>query len=147
MNTATVPPGNIVEAPWAKFQEAISAIRHEVFVREQHVPAEIELDEHDSAATHLLAFTSEHNPVGTARLLDCGKIGRVAVLKEFRGTGIGRQLLRHLVEIARKRRLSSVYLHAQEHVVEYYRRLGFIPQGERFFEADIPHFRMDLTLE
>jgi predicted GNAT family N-acyltransferase len=138
---------HIAEAAWADYKETLAGIRHRVFVIEQNVPESIEQDEHDPEALHLLARTKTGDPIGTARMTPEGKIGRVAVLREFRGSGVGTSLLKKLFTIARSRHLKKVYLHAQEAVVPYYTRLGFIRHGERFFEADIPHVLMDLDLE
>lgn len=120
------------------------SIRIRVFVREQGVPAEIELDEDDRRATHLLASVGG-KPVGTARLVITNakaKIGRMAVLKSYRGKGLGKALLKRAVELARKRRAKLIYLHAQVSVVGFYKKMGFRPVGRVFMEAGIPHRKM-----
>jgi len=121
-------------------------IRLRVFVHEQGVPEEIELDEDDRRATHLLASVGSR-PVGTARLVVTGakaKIGRMAVLKSYRGQGIGKALLKTAVALARKRRAKTIYLHAQASVVGFYEKLSFRPVGRVFMEAGIAHRRMIL---
>lgn len=121
-------------------------IRHRVFVLEQGVPAELERDEHDREALHLLARV-EGRPAGTARMvvdprLRSGKIGRVAVLAEFRGRGLGRSLVLALAEEARALGLRELYLDAQVQVVGFYEQLGFQAEGGEFLEAGILHQRM-----
>ena len=122
------------------------SIRIRVFVREQGVPAAIELDEDDRRATHLLASVGG-KPVGTARLVITGakaKIGRMAVLKSYRRKGVGKALLKTAVELARKRRAKLIYLHAQVSVVGFYEKMRFHPVGRVFMEAGIPHRKMTL---
>jgi predicted GNAT family N-acyltransferase len=126
-----------------ELQRAFS-IRLRVFVREQGVPEEIELDEEDNRATHLLA-TMNGKPVGTARIViknARAKIGRMAVLKSYRGKGIGKTLLKRAIELARRRGAKVIYLHAQVPVVGFYERMGFRSIGRVFMEAGIPHRKM-----
>ena len=116
--------------------ERLSAIRRAVFIVEQQVPEALEWDDDDATATHLLAIDpASGEAVGTARILPDGKIGRMAVLQPWRGRGIGRTLLREA--IARSRR--KPFLHAQVQAIDFYRAEGFIPTGEPFDEAGIPH--------
>ena len=122
------------------------AIRMRVFVREQRVPAAIELDRDDDRAIHFLA-TSEGKAVGTARVVlhhGSAKIGRMAVLKSHRGKGVGKKLLRRTVATAKKLGARSIYLHAQVPVIEFYQKLGFRCVGAVFDEAGIPHRKMIL---
>ena len=122
------------------------SIRIRVFVREQGVPVEIELDEDDRRATHLLASVGG-KPVGTARLAITdakAKIGRMAVLKSYRGKGVGKALLKRAIKLARKRRAKAIYLHAQVSVVGFYEKMGFRSVGRVFMEAGIPHRKLVL---
>jgi predicted GNAT family N-acyltransferase len=122
------------------------AIRMRVFVREQHVPASIELDRDDARALHFLA-TSGGRAVGTARVVlhgDGAKIGRMAVLKTYRRKGIGRQLLKRAIAAARRRNARKIYLHAQVPVIGFYQTMGFRCVGSVFDEAGIPHRKMIL---
>lgn len=122
------------------------AIRLRVFVREQHVPAAIELDRDDQRAIHFLA-TSADRAIGTARLVMHGrnaKIGRMAVLKSFRRKGIGKRLLERAIGAAKKRGARKIYLHAQVPVIGFYEALGFRCVGPVFDEAGIPHRKMVL---
>lgn len=128
--------------------EACMAIRRKVFVEEQNVPEELELDEHDSTAVHLLAVDGGR-PVGTARLLidgDHAKIGRVAVLPETRGTGAGAALMRAALDELKSRGVVKVGLGAQIHALGFYERLGFAAYGPEYDDAGIPHRDMTLAL-
>jgi predicted GNAT family N-acyltransferase len=125
---------------WAE----VFALRCEVFVVEQGVPREIELDEHDATATHL-AVIQDDAVVGTLRLLEHdgeAKIGRVAVRAALRGGGIGRRLMERGAAIAAARGLAEIVLHAQVSVAGFYRQLGYVEEGDVFDEAGIPHITM-----
>ena len=123
-------------------------IRFKVFVDEQKVPPELELDEYDQTATHLLAL-EDGVPVGCGRLVyfeaagdTYAQIGRVAVLKDKRGAGYGKLLCRELVNIARRRGFGKVVLYSQCSAEGFYHSLGFTPQGEVFEDAGIDHICM-----
>ncbi|HKX37937.1 MAG TPA: GNAT family N-acetyltransferase [Burkholderiales bacterium] len=130
---------------WHEARERASPIRFEVFVREQRVPAEIELDDMDAKCLHALAFHQE-KAVGTGRLLPDGHIGRMAVLKPYRGKGIGAAMLERLVEAARARGHREVALSAQVHAVPFYRAHGFVEEGAEYEEAGIVHQAMRRVL-
>jgi predicted GNAT family N-acyltransferase len=117
-------------------------VREAVFVVEQGVPPEIELDEWDPRCEHALATEPHGRVVGTGRLLPDGHIGRMAVLKEWRGRGVGGAMLEALVERAAARGMTRLVLNAQTHAVPFYARYGFVPFGDEFVEADIPHVAM-----
>jgi ElaA protein len=122
------------------------AIRLRVFVREQRVPAEIELDDDDARAIHFIA-TADGKAVGTARVALHGgraKIGRMAVLKKYRGQGIGKRLLLRSVAKAKQLGARTIYLHAQTAVIGFYEKLGFRGVGPVFDEAGIAHRKMIL---
>ena len=121
-------------------------IRVRVFVREQGVPAEIELDDDDNLALHLLAFL-EGRAVGTARIVMHGgqaKIGRMAVLKSHRRKKVGKKLLACAISTAKKQRAGKIYLHAQVAVIKFYESAGFRCAGPIFDEAGIAHRKMVL---
>jgi len=123
------------------------AIRLRVFVREQRVPREIELDCDDETAMHLLACVNA-KAVGTARVVVKGraaKVGRMAVLKSCRGRGIGGELLNRALKLAKMRGANQIYLHAQVSVISFYKKFGFRPRGRVFMEAGIPHRKMILN--
>ncbi len=127
-------------------QVPAAAIRHAVFVKEQRVPADIELDEFDDVSLHALAVDASGNAVGTGRLLPDGHIGRMAVLAAARGAGIGTALLQALMTAARERGLAEVQLNAQTHALPFYQRFGFTPDGEPFDDAGILHLAMRRSL-
>jgi predicted GNAT family N-acyltransferase len=122
----------------------VFTIRIRVFVQEQRVPAEIELDTDDQRAIHFLAIKSG-KAVGTVRLVmhrGAAKIGRMAVLKSYRRKGVGAQLLKHAVATAQKLRAGKIYLHAQVAAIGFYERMGFRAVGKVFDEAGIAHCKM-----
>jgi predicted GNAT family N-acyltransferase len=123
------------------------AVRERVFVQEQGVPQELEMDALDTVAVHFLwRDDSTGEARATARLLDKGqgtaKIGRVAVLAPFRGQGLGRELMLGILAEARRRCFSQAVLDAQTYAVPFYARLGFLAEGEEFLDAGIPHYHM-----
>jgi predicted GNAT family N-acyltransferase len=126
---------------WENARAQASAIRLAVFVEEQGVPREIEMDEFDAQCIHALAF-EDGTAVGTGRLLPDGHIGRMAILKPWRGRGIGSAILHRLIEAARRRGDREVLLSAQVHAVGFYRAHGFAPEGEVYEEAGIAHQAM-----
>ena len=137
----TVRPVN-----WHASRDALLSVRRTVFVKEQKVPEELEWDDADERAYHVLATAVDGKPIGTGRLrLDC-HIGRMAVLKSWRGRGVGSAILSMLVLFARKEGCSQVRLHAQTHALDFYARFGFAPVGGPFDEAGIPHQAMALDL-
>ncbi len=127
--------------------EALHQIRTSVFVIEQQIPPEEEFDELDSQCHHVIARDAECRPIGTGRLAPEGKIGRLAVLSEWRRQGVGQSLLRALIEKARSLGLASVSANAQVSALGFYQKLGFTPQGDSFIEAGIPHQTVRLELE
>ncbi|MCG6871211.1 MAG: GNAT family N-acetyltransferase [Gammaproteobacteria bacterium] len=135
------------EACWPEDEPAIHHIREVVFVIEQRVEAELEWDGEDAHCRHVLARDAAGTPVGTGRLSATGKIGRMAVLKAYRGRGVGRQILQALLRLARDAGQREVYLHAQTRALDFYAAAGFRAEGEEFEEADIPHRRMRLPLQ
>ena len=122
------------------------AIRLHVFVKEQGVPAEIELDRDDQRAIHFLACAAG-KALGTARVVmrrGSAKIGRMAVVKSYRGIGVGKKLLQRALATARRRGAQKIYLHAQVAVIGFYESAGFRSVGAVFDEAGIPHRKMVL---
>lgn len=123
--------------------EKAFAIRRQVFCIEQNVSEEIEMDEFDDVATHILAYIDD-KPVGTARWRfteEGAKMERFAVLKEYRGKGVGEELVKYTLNKLKDN--DFIYLNAQESVIKFYEKFGFAAVGNRFFEADIPHKRME----
>ncbi|HYG70325.1 MAG TPA: GNAT family N-acetyltransferase [Anaeromyxobacteraceae bacterium] len=121
------------------------AIRQQVFVEEQRVPVELERDELDDAAVHVVALEGERC-VGTGRLVPqaggVGRVGRMAVAADRRRAGVGDAMLAALEQEARRLRLSEIELHAQSYVERFYARNGYAPEGDHFEEAGIDHVIM-----
>ena len=136
---------------WLAARDLAYAIRHAVFVEEQGIPAELEMDDYDPIAQHVLAFIDDQC-VATARIyLDeqdpsKAKIGRMAVLKDFRGQGIGTALLGEAICAGMMQGASVFELHAQQSAASFYAKLQFKPDGAIFDEVGIPHQRMRLVL-
>jgi len=131
---------------WQALGAAASKVRTEVFVEEQRIPVEMEWDEADATAVHALARNRLGLPVGTGRLLQqapgVSRIGRMAVNRVVRGSNVGRDVLRALMQAATERGDHEVRLHAQRTAKGFYTRLGFLPCGEPFEEAGIVHLEM-----
>jgi predicted GNAT family N-acyltransferase len=132
---------------WEALRAEAAAIRTTVFVHEQHVPAELELDEHDAVSVHALAREAGGRAIGTGRLLPDGHIGRMAVLRDGRGRGTGTALLRALMREARRRGLAEVVLNAQVTAVPFYERHGFRTEGLPYDDAGIEHITMRRRLD
>ena len=131
-------------------QAACLELRRQVFIEEQQVPEEIERDTDDASALHFLACEGEH-PIAVARVVEkkqaVAKIGRVAVVASRRGEGVGAELMAFVLATLTERGFTEALLHSQEPVVGFYEKLGFAVDGERFFEAEIPHFAMRKRLQ
>jgi predicted GNAT family N-acyltransferase len=135
-------PVSIELGDWARLRDEATRIRFTVFVEEQQVPAEIELDDWDARCLHALARDAQGRALGTGRLLPDGHIGRMAVLASARGLGVGTALLHALMQAARERGHVEAVLSAQTHAVPFYARLGYTTMGEVYEEAGIPHVDM-----
>lgn len=117
----------------------LRAVRESVFVQEQNVPIDEEWDALDPQCVHVIARADNGTPIGTGRLTQERKIGRMAVLREWRNKGVGDALLLALIEQARQREWREVALHSQVEAQAFYVRHGFLPYGDRFIEAGIEH--------
>jgi predicted GNAT family N-acyltransferase len=137
----------IITGDWDSLRDDAQKVRIEVFVIEQNVPAELEWDEGDEVSTHAVAYDEQGQPVATGRLLPDGHIGRMAVSQSLRGQGIGKQVLMALLDHARQDGHSELVLHAQTHAIPFYEQQGFVPEGEEFIEADMPHRLMRRRLQ
>jgi len=139
----------ILIKPWQEAEIDAFLVRQEVFIREQAVPIELELDEWDPLATHALAYLDECC-IGTGRLVDKGRgqaqIGRMAVLARFRNQGVGKQILEKLIALAKSQGVRSIVLHSQITAIPFYEKQGFLVQGSTYDEAGIPHRNMILLL-
>jgi predicted GNAT family N-acyltransferase len=126
--------------------DALRAVREPVFVQEQQVPLALEWDELDPHCIHVIARDAAGHPIGTGRLTPERKIGRMAVLREWRGRGVGDALLKALLDEAQHHRLPDLRLNAQVSAMGFYAKYGFVPEGERFMEAGIEHQGMRRVL-
>jgi predicted GNAT family N-acyltransferase len=133
--------------PWAQAQAVAAPIRFAIFVGEQKVPPGIELDDMDEKSLHAIAYDEAGKAIGTGRLLPDGKVGRMAVIKEWRRRGVGADLLDALVGEARRRGLAEVKLSAQLQAAEFYRAHGFVAEGKVYEEAGILHQAMRRSLK
>ena len=127
---------------WPDKQAELTAIRRAVFIEEQNVPESIELDDRDPNCAHVLASDESGNPIGTARMDGSGKIGRMAVLSEHRGRGVGTKMLEAIMEHGRSGGTTDFHLSAQVSAVGFYRKMGFETYGDQFQEAGITHVNM-----
>jgi len=131
---------------WNDLGRDAERLRMAVFVQEQGVPREIEIDEFDTVARHAVVFNGLQQPIATGRLVSdspgVGRIGRMAVDRSVRGGRWGRMVLDSLIEASRQRGDQEVVLHAQRHAEPFYSRAGFTPVGEPYEEAGIPHITM-----
>src|SRR5262245_53533593 len=127
---------------------AAYAVRHQVFVDEQAVPPELERDEFDDVAIHLVALRGDA-VIGTLRIVVSGssaKIGRMAVLAAERKSGVGTRLMERALEVARTMSVREITLHAQLTAKEFYAKLGYCEEGGVFEEAGIAHVSMRRTI-
>lgn len=128
-------------ADWNTDLALIRRVRQAVFVEEQKVDPALEWDEYETSAQHFLVLC-EGVPLATGRITRGGKIGRMAVMRSARGTGLGHRLLQAICDYAKMQGLQKVYLNAQNHAVPFYQKSGFVSQGGEFMEAGIPHIKM-----
>jgi len=136
----------VAPADYVADHDALRAVREAVFVHEQGVPPELELDAQDPDCMHVLARDAAGRPIGTGRLTPAHTLGRMAVLPEWRGRGVGAAMLAALTGLARERRWSAIDLHAQSDAIGFYQRHGYLPFGPRYIEAGIEHQSMRRAL-
>jgi len=136
----------VEQVAWADAQHQLRAVRFEVFVKEQGVPEALEWDGLDSDCQHVLAQDVQGVAIATGRLLPDGHIGRMAVLGNWRRSGVGTAVLAELIRIASARGHALVVLHAQSYVTQFYARMGFVVTSAEFMEAGIPHVEMRMQL-
>lgn len=133
----------IQNCEWQTHEPLLTDIRETVFCKEQKVSTEEELDGKDELAStkHLIAYY-DNEAIATARLLESGQIGRLAVLPDFRKQGIGLSLLKRATELALVSHIPRIYLHAQTHAISLYQQAGYAPKGNIFVDAGIDHQEM-----
>ena len=133
---------------WAEAQNLVKSLRYQVFVIEQKVPEDMEWDEFDQIAWHAIV-TADNQTIGTGRLIindRVAKIGRMAVQSSRRNQGIGKSILKSLIQTAKEKGAQECILHAQTHAIAFYAKADFEPNGPIFDEAGIPHVEMRLIL-
>jgi len=140
---------SIVQTTWQKDATVLSRLRRSVFIEEQQVPEALEWDGMDESAVHILAWDLGANAIGCARLLpDEGyKLGRMAVLADYRGQGIGMALLQAGLEYAAAANWPHINISSQEHAIGFYFKAGFVLTGNAYMDAGIPHRDMCLYLD
>ena len=140
---------NVTAADFQRDYAAIRRVRFAVFVDEQRIDADLEMDDRDPHCEHVLAWDARGEAVGTGRIdfAAGGKVGRVAVLASARRTGVGTALMEKLHELARSREAGTVWCNAQVSAVPFYLGLGYRIVSERFDEAGIDHVRMERALD
>lgn len=124
----------------------IRRIRQTVFVEEQGIDPTLEWDSLDALASFVIATHNTAGPVGTARFFNSGKIGRMAVLKDWRNQGIGRDMLAKIVEQTRAAGNTTLHLSAQQSAIPFYEKNGFCCQGDTYYEAGILHQNMVIAV-
>jgi predicted GNAT family N-acyltransferase len=141
-----IPDFRVDPADYSADFNDLRAVREAVFVLEQNVPLELEWDKLDPHCHHVVARDFQNQPIGTGRLTPDRKIGRMAVLRPWRGKGVGESLLRALIEQARDLRFPEVTLNAQVSAIGFYEKFGFTAYGDAFEEAGIQHQSMRLAV-
>jgi predicted GNAT family N-acyltransferase len=131
---------------WADAGDGLRAVRRAVFIEEQSIPEDMEWDEFDAVCPHAIAEDATGTAIGCGRLLADGRIGRLAVLREWRGAGVGTALLLHLMDLARSRGHARAILSAQTRALPFYVRHGFVAEGQEYLDAGIPHRTMTRAL-
>lgn len=129
-----------------QYEPEIRKIRNSVFTQEQKIPEDIDFNGNDPDAIHVLVKAGDRF-VGTGRMLQDGHIGRLAVLAEHRGKGFGADAVKALVEEAKRVGMRRVFLGAQMHAIDFYKKLGFAEYGSLFMEANIEHIYMEKIIQ
>lgn len=126
---------------WQDLQADAKVIREAVFIQEQAIAPEDEWDQEDAIALHFVAY-AQQQPIATARLLSNHSIGRVAVLKSYRGLGLGKKVMEAIIQQAQQEQRPFLVLSAQVYATGFYQQLGFQVEGEEYLDCGIPHIRM-----
>lgn len=134
----------IVAGSWEHLKAAAQQIREQVFILEQQIAPEDEWDAEDAVATHFVLY-HDQEAVATARLLPNDRIGRVAVLAQYRGQGLGAKLMQNVLDFAQQQGRTQVHLSSQVQAMAFYQALGFVAAGEPYLDCDIAHIHMQLA--
>ncbi len=136
---------SVKQGSWDQLQQDAKLIRELVFISEQNIPEQDEWDDQDAISQHFVVY--DHNqPIATARLLANNSVGRVAVLKTYRGQGIGRLIMLQIIAYAQAQKRPSLQLSSQVHAISFYEKLGFSIQGDEYDECGIPHIEMVMPI-
>ncbi|WP_336954315.1 GNAT family N-acetyltransferase [Acinetobacter sp. AS167] len=136
----------IQSGPWSQLQHDAKLIRSMVFIEEQNISEADEWDEQDAISLHFVVYAQDQ-AIATARLLENNSIGRVAVLQQYRGEGIGKLLMQQIIQVAKQQNRAFLQLSAQVYAIRFYENLGFQVQGEEYLDCEIPHIDMGLSLK
>lgn len=136
---------NIRHVNWHEAENLLREVRAQVFIQEQHVPVDLEWDGLDETASHLLAMLG-NQPIACARIIDYKIIGRMAVLKHWRGMGLGMALLQEAIKLCKQQGSKAIALSAQTHAIDFYSQVGFKVVSDEYMDANIPHVDMQLAL-
>lgn len=137
----------IEQVSWDSPKQALlKAVREVVFIEEQKVPLYIEWDEHDQDAIHLLALNNSGQGIGCARILKKGRIGRMAVMRDWRGQRLGLALLDEAIKICKSLGMQTVAISSQTHAIKFYEKAGFTVTSEAYIDANIWHVDMQRTI-
>ncbi|MCY6413544.1 GNAT family N-acetyltransferase [Acinetobacter sp. VNH17] len=136
---------SVENGDWDQLQQDARLIREQVFIVEQNIPEQDEWDDQDAISQHFVVYDCDQ-PVATARLLQNNSVGRVAVMQEYRGQGIGRMIMLDIIHYAQQQHRPFLKLSSQVHAISFYEKLGFVTQGDPYDECGIPHIEMMMPL-
>ncbi|MEN5172808.1 GNAT family N-acetyltransferase [Acinetobacter higginsii] len=135
----------VKQGNWDQLQQDAKLIRTLVFIQEQGITESDEWDEQDAISQHFVIYDQDQ-PIATARLLQNNSVGRVAVLKAYRGQGLGQMIMLDIIAFAKQQERASLHLSSQVHAMSFYQQLGFVVQGDEYDECGIPHIEMRMPL-
>ena len=136
---------SVKQGSWDQLQQDAKLIRKLVFISEQNIPEQDEWDDQDAISQHFVVY-DQNQPIATARLLANNSVGRVAVLKAYRGQGIGRLIMLEIIAYAQAQKRPSLQLSSQVHAISFYEKLGFSIQSDEYDECGIPHIEMVMPI-
>ncbi|WP_151715120.1 GNAT family N-acetyltransferase [Acinetobacter sp. TUM15071] len=135
----------VKQGNWDQLQQDAKLIRTLVFILEQGIAEADEWDEQDAISQHFVIYDQDQ-PIATARLLQNNSVGRVAVLKAYRGQGLGQMIMLDIIAFAKQQERAFLHLSSQVHAMSFYQQLGFVVQGDEYDECGIPHIEMRMPL-
>lgn len=135
----------VKQGNWDQLQQDAKLIRTLVFIQEQGIAEADEWDEQDAISQHFVIYDQDQ-PIATARLLQNNSVGRVAVLKAYRGQGLGQMIMLDIIDFAKQQERAFLHLSSQVHAMSFYQQLGFVVQGDEYDECGIPHIEMRMPL-